>query len=222
MKTNPASLVGMRFGKLLALEVSGKTHGKTTITCQCDCGAQTTATVGHLVGGRRLSCGCAKNGNPKHGMRYSREYSIWTDMHKRCSNPKSISYLWYGAKGVTVCERWAEFQNFIDDMGACPEGMSIDRVDGSLGYSPDNCRWATAQEQVENRAVQKLYSLNGETMTLPNWCKKLGINYSTMRNRLNRSHMTFEEAVNFSTQKSYRAVGNYGGFDSVQQAGYKE
>ena len=165
--------------------------------CMCSCGKSTKATVGHLVQGRRTSCGCAKDGHPRHGKRYSREYSIWSDMMKRCSNPNSISYQWYGAKGIQVCEEWKDFVGFYADMGDCPPGMSIDRIDATKGYSKENCRWATAQEQTENRSVQKMYSHQGRSMTLPNWCNELGINYSTMRNRLNRSKMSFEEAIHY-------------------------
>lgn len=207
MKTKPESLVGRTFGSLLVVAVGSMINGKTHMVCACSCGKETTATVGHLVDGRRLSCGCAKNGNPKHGKRRTKEYSIWCDMKKRCSNQSSISYRWYGAKGVKVCERWLTFENFLDDMGTCPEGMSLDRIDASKGYQPGNCRWATAKEQTENRAVQKFYTLNGETMTLPDWCKKVGINYSTMRGRLNRSGMSFEEAINYNAQSGVKQVG---------------
>lgn len=197
MKTKAQDLIGKVFGKLTVLSIDGKRNNKTQLLCQCSCGNTTHAYVAHLVQRRRNSCGCNQDGHPRHGLRHSREYSIWTDMRKRCSNPNSTSYHNYGAKGIAVCDRWTDFKNFYDDMGPCPEGRSIDRIDGTKGYSPDNCRWATAQQQIENRAVQKMYTLNGETMTLPNWCKKLGINYSTMRNRLNRSKMPFEKAVAF-------------------------
>lgn len=210
MRTNPIDLIGKTFGQLSVVEIVGKKNGKTVMACVCSCGTRTEATVGHIVQGRRVSCGCAKDGNPSHGKRYSREYSIWSDMIKRCSNRKSISYQWYGAKGIRVCEEWHDFSVFYSDMGDCPTGMSIDRIDPLKWYSKDNCRWATAKQQTENRTIQKLYHHEGRSMTLPSWCEELGINYSTMRNRLNRSKMSFEEAI------------SYNGASGVKQVGFKE
>ncbi len=201
MKTKPVDLIGKTFGQLEVLELAGMENGKSVLLCKCSCGNTTKANVGHLTGGGRISCGCATKGKPTHGMRRTRTYSIWCDVLKRCNNEKSISYRWYGAKGVKVCDRWRSFENFFADMGEAPEGLTIDRIDSSKDYRPGNCRWATPQEQTENRECQKFYELNGVSKTLPKWCEELGIKYRTMRSRMYRSGMSFIEAVNYKGLK---------------------
>lgn len=181
-RTKPADIVGRKFGLLTVVGVGAMVGGKTGMLCRCDCGSETTATVGHLVGGRRLTCGCSVGkSNLRHGLRYSRAYGIWSDMIRRCENPSHVSYRYYGAKGVSVCERWREsFAAFVDDMGQPPDGLSIDRIDGNVGYEPGNCRWATPQEQTENRSIQRFYVKDGRVMTLPKWAVELGLPYRTL------------------------------------------
>lgn len=92
------------------------------------------------------------NSNYRHGRCYSKEYSIWSAMKKRCKNPKNKAYKYYGERGIAVCERWLSFDNFYSDMGAIPsEKHSIDRIDVNGNYEPSNCKWATQSEQVRNR-----------------------------------------------------------------------
>ena len=87
----------------------------------------------------------------KHGMSRAKIYKLWTGMIQRCGNPKSSGYDIYGAVGITVCDHWKSFENFYKDMGEKPEECSLDRIDGKLGYSKENCRWATQAEQLKNR-----------------------------------------------------------------------
>lgn len=90
------------------------------------------------------------------GFNCSPTYRSWYTMHERCRNPKNASWPYYGAIGIKVCERWKYLAHFIEDMGLRPEGMSLDRIDSTLDYSPENCRWADKFTQNRNRSNNKL------------------------------------------------------------------
>lgn len=104
-------------------------------------------------------------------------------MKVRCSNPKSQAYVRYGARGITVCERWHSFENFYADMGERPEGMTLDREDNNKGYEPGNCRWATRREQTRNRNITISLSFNGRTQPLAAWAEELGLSYYLLLSR---------------------------------------
>lgn len=88
----------------------------------------------------------------KHGKSYIASYSVWEGMKSRCYNPKEKAYKYYGGRGITICDRWRfSFENFYEDMGDKPKGLSIDRINNDGNYEPSNCRWATATEQANNK-----------------------------------------------------------------------
>jgi hypothetical protein len=109
-------------------------------------------------------------------------------MIARCTNPNHRSYREYGGAGITVCEQWRTFANFLSDMGEKPDGRSLDRIDNDGNYSPDNCRWATVHEQARNKSNNTFLTHNGMTMTIAGWAETLGIPQSTISWRLNRGH----------------------------------
>jgi len=88
---------------------------------------------------------------PSHGMFGTATYRAWNDMKKRCLNKTNKSYKYYGGRGITICERWLTFENFLADMGVRPAGLSLDRIDNNGNYEPGNCRWTTHQQQMVNR-----------------------------------------------------------------------
>lgn len=113
-----------------------------------------------------------------------RAYESWSGMKQRCFNPKKERYPLYGGRGITVCERWLKFDNFFEDMGPCPVGHSLDRIDSDGNYEPNNCRWATKEVQRNNRRDSLLLTARGKTMSVAQWAREVGISYWTIYTRL--------------------------------------
>lgn len=160
-KTN---LIGRQFGRLTVTTLAPTRGHHTYWECQCACGGSTIAEASALNRGKWRSCGCLRNESSarrkpatKHGDHKTAEYRAWQNIHYRCSNPKSPSWKYYGAIGITVCKRWRKYANFIADMGRRPSAKhSIDRHPNNAGhYRPSNCRWATAKQQANNRRARK-------------------------------------------------------------------
>lgn len=107
-------------------------------------------------------------------------------MRSRCHGLRHGAYKHYGARGITVCERWKDFRNFLADMGECPAGKSIDRIDVNGNYEPQNCRWATSQEQNNNKRNSRLLEFNGRIQTLTQWANELGVPRDRIDSRLDR------------------------------------
>ena len=129
---------------------------------------------------------------------HPREYRIWKGMRARVSAPCNRNMGNYQKFGIKVCERWDSFDNFISDMGLCPEGYSIDRIDTTGNYCPENCRWTDQTTQCKNRGYfTPLFELNGERKILKDWAKEFNINYTTLRHRIFKLHLTLEEAINY-------------------------
>lgn len=120
-----------------------------------------------------------------HGRTNTREYRAWTDMKTRCNNPRATRYADYGGRGIKVCDRWsASFTAFLEDMGPCPEGLTLDRWPDTNGhYEPGNCRWATRQQQANNKRSNVLVDVGGVTKTLCEWCRERGANYAVVFSR---------------------------------------
>lgn len=127
-------------------------------------------------------------------------------MIERCKNPKAPNFEYYGARGITVCDRWREsFEAFLEDMGERPAGMTLDRIDGDGGYEPTNCRWATLTTQQRNRAYTALLTYRGETKPLVAWCEDFRISPALLRQRLGKGqsvHMSLTAPVRAYRKKS--------------------
>lgn len=137
---------------------------------------------------------CNKNGNTKHGMFGTPTYKSWGDMLSRCRNANNPAYARYSDKGYS--KDWEKFENFFADMGERPEGMTLDRKDGSKGYYKENCRWATPQQQAENRKSVHWLTFKGKTMTLAAWARELGIPKTTMHRKIVYKGLTLEQICN--------------------------
>jgi hypothetical protein len=125
-----------------------------------------------------------------------KERRAWWAMKDRCNNKKNSWYSHYGDRGIKVCERWMNsFDAFLSDVGEAPtQKHSIERIDNDKGYEPDNCRWATQKEQMNNRRCNAWIEYKGQTKTLTQWCEILGFNYRTIYDRLHRGKHTIERA----------------------------
>lgn len=196
------NLVGKRFGRLVVVSESDKrtkSRGMYWI-CKCDCGATKEVASQHLIRGMVQSCGCynkekAIEKNTKHGYYGTPTYKSWDKMIQRCTNPKCREYMWYGKRGITICEEWKDFANFVADMGERPKGTTIDRIDVNLGYFKRNCRWASAKTQANNTRRNTLITYKGETKTLAEWAVEKGLKYDVLYSRINRYGWSIEKAL---------------------------
>lgn len=117
----------------------------------------------------------------------SKTYSCWYSIIQRCTNPNTTHYNCYGGRGISVCERWKKFENFLDDMGECPSGKQIDRINNDGNYEPGNCKWATRKEQCRNTRQNHLLTFNGETHCVTEWAEIKSISVGTLRSRVSRN-----------------------------------
>lgn len=176
----------------------------------CACGARKVLWKSNVRPGHTQSCGCIRRQatalrSIQHGhsagYEKTRTYNCWKSMRQRCVNPKSRSYPYYGGRGIRVCDRWNSFEAFLEDMGEMPDGMSLDRINVDGNYEPDNCRWATRTEQMNNRRNNRMVEFEGERLTLADWARRIGVKYHTLMARLD-SGMSVERA--FSTSGNMR------------------
>jgi len=130
----------------------------------------------------------------KHGLSKTSVYNSWMCMLSRCYNKKSDKYIYYGARGILVEEKWHSFLCFLDDMGFPERGMTLDRIDVNKGYSPENCRWADAITQARNKTNNRFLSANGMIKTLAEWAELSGTSRNNIHKRIVRGWST-EQAI---------------------------
>ena len=184
-----------KYGRLTVLGEAPhrSTDGRVMWQLRCDCGTEFVRVAKAVRSGNTKSCGCinrerlaAQNkASALHGMTRTPTFTAWANMKERCLNPNHKSYHRYGGRGIGICSRWLEsFSNFLDDMGPMPKGMSLDRKDVDGNYEPSNCRWATAEEQANNRANNKVLEFNGKKQTVAQWAREVGISKQALLYRL--------------------------------------
>ena len=178
-----SDLTGKRSGRLMVIGSAGSTSaGRSLWLCRCDCG--NTKELPSDKFGRTLSCGCLAKDvtvarSKTHGATGTKTFKVWSQMRRRCRDREEYA-------DVNICARWESFENFLADMGECPAGMSLDRIDTIGDYEPDNCRWATPKRQANNRRNNFLITHAGRTMTAAEWADETGLQAQTIRWRINR------------------------------------
>lgn len=202
---NFKDLTGQRFGKLNVL----KYLGKSKWLCKCDCGEVTTVRGEGLKTGNTKSCGCIRKENSKaigennrkykklqYNDDFKKLYGVWIGLKRRCLNTSYEKYKNYGARGITLCKQWLDFNNFYKWAinNGYRRGLSIDRINNSKGYKPSNCRWANNLIQQRNRRNSKMLTFENRTLCITEWAEIFNINISTLRGRL-RNNWTTEKAL---------------------------
>lgn len=223
---NYSSLIGTKKGSLTVLGAKSypRNDGKKTLhlVCACDCGNEYYASPSAFVLGRVISCGCSKKQRYRsadsHGMSHTRFYKIWCGILKRCNTKTSQNYINYGGRGIKVCDRWMEFNNFKEDMYQSylehvkefgEENTSIERKDVNGNYDFNNCTWATRKTQNNNSRQVKKYHWKGKERSLSEIAEMEGINYRTLRLRFLYNDMPLVEAVTPKQLKKRRNMELY-------------
>lgn len=189
-------ITGKTFGYWTVLRKDIPQHGKQNSRwiCQCKCGNIKSVIRSTLISGRSQSCGCKpidrKGINQTHGMSKTRLYHEWASMRKRCSNPNDKYADSYYNKGITVCDQWnehfEEFRNWALKNGYSDD-LTIDRIDNSKGYFPENCRWISIEEQQRNRTNNVYVEYEGNIWCLRTLCMQLGFPYKLAHQRYIRA-----------------------------------
>lgn len=201
--------IGEKYNGLTVVEEPYSTGKGRKVKCQCECGNIVDVGVWHLTSGNTKYCGCRLNtkdrkSNYKHGLCHSRLNNIWYKMKYRCENPNYKEYEYYGGRGIKVCDEWKNdflsFYNWAINNGY-QDGLSIDRINTNGNYSPDNCKWATAEEQGNNKRNNINITINNKTQTLARWCKELNLKYSTVLRRIRNLNWSYEEALELKERK---------------------
>lgn len=202
-------ITGQRFNRLLVIKRAEdriKNDGRHEIRwmCKCDCGNVIYTNYHSLVSGNTKSCGCLRKEvmtekNTKHSCasrdNKDRLYGVWLGMKARCYNPNNVHYNIYGGKGIVVCDEWRNdyiaFKNWAYSNGydenADSYQCTIDRIDLSKGYYPDNCRWVNQKIQTNNMSINHIIEYKGEAHTLSQWADILNMSYKALEHRINRN-----------------------------------
>lgn len=187
---------GKVFGFLTVIEkVEGVPY--SLWLCRCECGNTKAIRYTGLCRFNRptRSCGCKRIellrvGHLKHGHSIKDgspgylTFICWEGMIQRCKNKNGSEYKNYGGRGISVCKRWASYENFLFDMGIKPEGLSIERIDNNGNYETGNCRWATPKEQANNKRTNRILEHNGIRANVTQWAEKLGVSKTGLLYRL--------------------------------------
>jgi hypothetical protein len=189
--------INMNLSRLTLLGFTHKKNGSKYGDFQCICGNKINVVINSVVTGNTKSCGCMQKElrNQRkyvnHGMCNTPTYKSWMSMKARCRDKNKIHH---HGKGITFCDRWLKFENFLADMGERPEGMTIDRINNQGNYEPSNCKWSSPIEQAQNRSSSVVIHYKGEKIPLKKLAESVGMKWPTLARRL-RAGMDVETAV---------------------------
>lgn len=199
----PDEMIGRRFGRLVVLTLSPvrSSDGACRYDCRCDCGSKATVIGTTLRKARNSSCGCFVREhiaarNKRHGRAGSKEHRAWRHIKGRCFNPTDAAFDYYGGRGITMCEEWADnFEAFLAHIGPAPgPDMTVERIDNDRGYEPGNVRWATMLDQKQNMRRTIRVVIDGRERSLMSACAIRNADYERAR-RLIRKGVSPVEAV---------------------------
>lgn len=186
-------ITGNRYGMLtvISMEMTNGGHGSLW-KCRCDCGNELLVRADALKTGHTRSCGCYNfSGMPRvrHGMTNTRLHRVWNAMKQRCGNPNNSAYKNYGARGINVCDEWNGLHGFDSFAewalkNGYAEELEIDRIDNNKGYSPDNCRFVSHRENMNNTRANRYVEIDGVRMSLAEAAEKYGLKPDTVRSRI--------------------------------------
>lgn len=192
-------LRGKTFHWLRVDYFAGRSKQHSWWVCTCKCGQRTLTPTKQLCRGQTKSCGCwgveaTKRSNTKHGYKWTKTYRIWSGMKTRCLNQHSKDFFRYGGRGIAICRKWMNFEGFLEDMGECPCGMTINRKNNNKSYCKNNCEWSTPKQQARNRRSNKFITVDGKTLTCIEWDEIKGYFPGTTAKRV-RKGMSCRDAV---------------------------
>lgn len=205
------NLIGMVFGRLTVIaeapdRVSESGRREKMVLCRCSCGNEVVKRIRVLKSGDTRSCGCLRSELSAERRRvpektncssYSRLRKIWNQMKQRCDNMNNKSYKNYGNKGIKVCDEWYDFKTFFDLalLNGYRDDLTIDRIDSTKNYCPDNCRWADRKTQNNNTSRNHLLTHNGKTQSIALWADEVNLPYSTLKSRIDKHGWDVERAL---------------------------
>lgn len=194
----------LKYNRWTIIRDAGNKNGRSLCLCKCDCGKEKIVNKQNIKRGLSKSCGCyadevrGKSSITHHEAsvkRKTRTYRIWTGMKVRCQNKNCKMFPLYGGRGIKVCERWQKYENFIEDMGHCPEGLSLDRINNDGDYEKQNCRWADQITQANNARTNRWIFYDGKRQTMAQWGREIGVRPQLIAQRLDRDGWSVERVL---------------------------
>lgn len=205
------NMEGKTYGRLTVLQRVGSKNNRAMWECVCECGKH-IITSGHaLRRGNTKSCSCLQKDKASmrlktHGMSSTNLYTTWANIRKRCEDPSSQDYRYYGSRGISVCKEWHDSEVFISWALASgyKQGLTIDRINNNGNYCPENCRWVDRKTQSRNSRKNYLITFRGETHCISEWSEITNIDQNTIRCRIRRYGWDIERALTTPTRKFNR------------------